>query len=458
VLIGNSIKGCKLQEIFLISAIIFMICSCLVKLLSGAANVNSEQKRLVKQTVPVLKESGFALTDYFYKRMLHNNPDLKQVFNMGHQRSGAQAKALAGAVLAYAENIDEPGVLAPVIELICHKHVSLNIKASDYSIVGENLLNSISEVLSVPMDDPLIDAWGAAYRELAEIFIAAEKKLYEEQQNTPGSWLGWRSFIVSRKIKESDEITSFYLKPEDGQTLPDYKPGQYVTLRVFIPELGIKQPRQYSLSSKPGTDYLRISVKREDPRVEGQDPGYVSSTLHYAVSTGDAVELSAPAGNFFLLNPNVNNVLISAGVGLTPMMSMTNHLLAETADPNSRLLRNQGTQIPDKKQIFFLHAARSSDVHALRQELSTLAEQNNNLHIFIAYEQVKDTEVHGEDYHLHGRLDLRAVPPEYLPTDADYYLCGPVPFMHEQYRSLLEKGIAKERIHSEAFGTGGVGI
>lgn len=420
--------------------------------------LTEEQKQLVKDTVPVLKESGVALTDYFYKRMLRNNPHLKEVFNMGHQRSGAQAKALAGAVLAYAENIDDPGVLAPVIELIVHKHVSLNIKGPDYNIVGENLLHSISEVLSVPMEDPLIGAWEAAYQDLAGIFIAAEKKLYDEHQSTPGSWLGWRAFTVSRKVKESEEITSFYLKPEDGQALPDYKPGQYVTLRVFVPELNLKQPRQYSLSSQPGADYLRISVKREDPRAEGQDPGYVSSTLHNAVSEGDTVELSAPAGNFFLLNPNVDNVLISAGVGLTPMMSMTHHLLAETADPNSRLAQGAGTPAPDKKQIFFLHAARSSDVHALRQELSALADQNNNLQIFIAYEQVKENEVHGKDYHLHGRLDLNAVPSEYLPADADYYLCGPVPFMHEQYRALLERGIAKERIHSEAFGTGGVGV
>ncbi|VTP69491.1 Nitric oxide dioxygenase [Leclercia adecarboxylata] len=109
---------------------------------------------------------------------------------MGHQRSGAQAKALAGAVLAYAENIDDPGVLAPVIELICHKHVSLNIKAPDYSIVGENLLYSISEVLSVPMESPLISAWGAAYQDLAEIFIGAEKRLYDERRNTPGRLAG----------------------------------------------------------------------------------------------------------------------------------------------------------------------------------------------------------------------------------------------------------------------------
>lgn len=416
------------------------------------------QKQLVKDTVPVLKENGVALTDYFYKRMLRNNPELKEIFNMGHQRSGAQAKALAGAVLAYAENIDDPGVLAPVIELICHKHVSLNIKAPDYNIVGENLLYSISEVLNIPMDDPLIGAWGAAYQDLADIFIATEKKLYEEHQNTAGSWLGWRNFIVDRKVKESREITSFYLVPKDGQALPDYKPGQYVTLRIYVPGLGLKQPRQYSLSSSPGDPYLRISVKREEPRAAGQDPGYVSSTLHNSVNEGDAVELSAPAGNFYLLNPDKDNVLISAGVGLTPMISMLNHLLAETADPNSHPGQGGDDESAErnKKQIYFLHAARSSEVQALREEIETLEKENRNLHVFIAWEEVKEGEVEGKDYHLHGRLDLNAVPAEYLPKEADYYLCGPLPFMQAQHRALLERGIADERIHSEAFGTGGV--
>ena len=416
------------------------------------------QKQLVKDTVPVLKENGVALTDYFYKRMLRNNPELKEVFNMGHQRSGAQAKALAGAVLAYAENIDDPGVLAPVIELICHKHVSLNIKAPDYNIVGENLLHSISEVLTIPMDHALISAWGAAYQDLADIFIATEKKIYDQHQNAEGSWIGWRDFVVDKKVQESAEITSFYLVPKDGNALPDYKPGQYVTLRIYVPALGLKQPRQYSLSSSPGDNYLRISVKREEPRAPGQDPGYVSSTLHKSVNEGDTVELSAPTGNFFLLNPDKDNVLISAGVGLTPMISMLNHLLAQTADPNSH--PGQGgdgdSAERNKKQIYFLHAARSAEAQALREEIATLERENRNLHVFIAWEEVKESDVQGKDYHLQGRLDLNAVPPDYLPKEADYYLCGPLPFMQAQHRALRERGIAGERIHSEAFGTGGV--
>ena len=423
--------------------------------------LNEKQKELVKATVPVLQENGVALTDYFYKRMLKNNPALKETFNMGHQRSGAQAKALAGAVLAYAENIDNPGVLAPVIELICHKHVSLNIQSPDYDIVGENLLHSISEVLSISMEDELIIAWGEAYKQLADIFIETEQKMYDEHKNTNGSWVGWRNFRVDRKVTESTEITSFYLIPEDGQTLPPYKPGQYITLRVFVPALGIRQPRQYSLSSSPSDNYLRISVKREDPRNEGQDPGYVSSTLHNTIQEGDVIELSAPTGNFFLLNPGTTNVLISAGVGLTPMMSMVNHLLAEHADPNVNVALRQQSQDAAgkyegaKKDIYFIHATRNSEVHALREELNNLEKVNENLHVLIAYENVRDDEVAGKDYHIKGRLKLDELPAACLPHDADYYLCGPVPFMQEQHKALLSLGIPQERIFSEAFSTGG---
>lgn len=407
--------------------------------------LTSEQKELVKATVPVLKESGVALTDYFYKRMLSNNPFLKETFNLGHQRSGAQAQALAGAVLAYAENIDDPSVLAPVVELICHKHVSLNIQAPDYDIVGENLLHSISEVLSIPMDDQLIIAWGAAYQQLADLFIATEKALYQQHENTRGSWLGWREFVVECKQQENSEITSFYLVPKDQQTLPNYQPGQYITVRVTVPELGIKQPRQYSLSDSPSGKYLRISVKREDAQREGQDVGYVSSTLHNVINEGDVIEVSAPTGNFFLVNQDNNNVLISAGIGLTPMIAMLNQLISKT-----------DTEKQHKKQISFIHAARNPEVHAMRKEVNALKNLYNHLHTYVAYESVPHGEVLGEDYQIQGRLNLQQVPAELLPADADYYICGPIPFMQQQNATLLAMGIPQQQIHSEAFGTGGI--
>lgn len=425
--------------------------------------LSQHQIDLIKSTVPVLRENGVALTDYFYNRMLTNNPQLKETFNMGHQRSGAQAKALAGAVLAYAENIEDPSVLAPVVELICHKHVSLNIQAPEYDIVGENLLHSISEVLSIPMDHELIEAWGLAYGQLADLFIATEQKIYQEHQQTKGSWLGWRDFIISKKVKESDEITSFYLVPKDGGALPEYKAGQYVTVRVFVPELGIKQPRQYSLSDCASGNYFRISVKREQAKVEGQDPGYVSSTLHEHLNVNDVVELSAPTGNFFLVNPEKTNVLISAGVGLTPMVAMLNQLLTENTDPSAKIsfwqkIKAQFSPTEAKPSVHFIHATRGSRVHAMKNAIQGLAEQHDNLNVFVAYEHPEQQDVLGQDYHTKGRLDLSTLDRKWLPENADYYLCGPMPFMQIQNKALLALGIPQENIHSEAFGTGGVAL
>ena len=397
-----------------------------------------QQIELVKATVPVLRENGVALTGYFYNRMLGNNPALKETFNMGHQRSGAQAQALAGAVLAYAENIEDPSVLLPVVELIAHKHVSLNIQAPDYSIVGENLLHSISEVLNISMEDPLIAAWAAAYGQLADLFITTEKAIYNQHQQTKGSWLGWRNFKIAKKVAESDEITSFYLAPVDGGDLPNYEAGQYISVRVFVPELNLRQPRQYTLSTSPQADYLRISVKREDAKGELAE-GWVSNTLH-SLAEGSEIEVSAPTGNFYLIDSKKRNVFISGGVGLTPMIAMLNQLVT----------------LDMPQPVTFIHACRSSQVHAMKQHIHDLKAKFPRLSTFTAYEFPHDGDVFGVDYEAAGRLDLASMDAALLPTTADYYLCGPMPFMAEQHKALLARGIPAENIHSEAFGTGGV--
>lgn len=138
--------------------------------------MNSQQIELVQSTVPVLRENGVALTSYFYKRMLNNHPELKNVFNLDHQSTGRQPRALAAAVLAYAEHIENPAVLAKAVERITTKHVSLDIQPDQYAIVGDNLLHSISEVLDVPFESELIEAWKQAYLQLADILIGVENR------------------------------------------------------------------------------------------------------------------------------------------------------------------------------------------------------------------------------------------------------------------------------------------
>ena len=392
--------------------------------------LTQSQKDLILSTVPILKENGTLLTRYFYERMLGKEPQLKEVFNVDHQKTGKQAQALANAVLAYAENINDPSCLMPIIEMICHKHVSLNIQAPDYNIVGEHLLCSISEVLQIPLEHELIQAWKIAYQQLADIFIQTEQEIYNKT-----GWLGWREFKIVEKVIESDEITSFYLQPTDNQSLPNYQAGQYISLRVFIPELGYKQPRQYSLSDCAGKSYFRISVKKEQPSAKVQ--GYVSNTLHQ-LGINDCVELSAPTGNFFLANPYKTNVFISGGVGLTPMLAMLNQLL---------------TNQEYKYDIHFIHTTRNAQVHAMKEQLKTLASEHPNLKLHVAYEHPQKTDILGQDYHQAGYLKLNT---DLVPPQADYYLCGPAPFMQAQHQALVELGINPKQIYSEAFSAGGV--
>jgi nitric oxide dioxygenase len=329
-------------------------------------------------------------------------------------------------------------VLLPVVELIAHKHVSLNIQAPDYSIVGENLLHSISEVLNISMEDPLIAAWAAAYGQLADLFISTEKAIYDQHQQTKGSWLGWRNFKIAKKVVESDEITSFYLAPVDGGELPKYEAGQYISVRVFVPELNLRQPRQYTLSTSPQADYLRISVKREDAKGELAE-GWVSNTLH-SLAEGSEIEVSAPTGNFYLIDSKKRNVFISGGVGLTPMIAMLNQLVT----------------LDMPQPVTFIHACRSSQVHAMKQHIHDLKAKFPRLSTFTAYEFPHDGDVLGVDYEAAGRLDLASMDAALLPTTADYYLCGPMPFMAEQHKALVARGIPAENMHREAFGTGGV--
>lgn len=403
--------------------------------------LDAATRQLVKATAPVLKEHGVTLTRHFYTRMFQHNPELKQIFNQGHQQAGSQQQALAMAVAAYAEHIDDPSVLAPVLALVANKHASLGIRAEHYPIVGSHLLASIREVLGEAASDELIAAWAAAYGQLADILITEEGKLYQQAANQPGGWSGWRGFKVGRKVVESEEITSFYLQPADGGPLPGYRPGQYLSLRLLVPQLGMMQPRQYSLSAAPGGSALRISVKREAGN--NTPAGMVSNQLHDAVNVGDILDVAPPLGDFFLHEERSGPVvLISAGVGITPLLSMLEQLLQQNSP----------------RSIRFLHACRHGGVHAFRQQLGNWSREYPQLQAHTWYEFPRTEDVSGRDYQQVGRMALNTVAADAVLPDADYYLCGPLPFMQQQKAALLALGVDAARIHAEAFGTGGAGV
>jgi nitric oxide dioxygenase len=392
--------------------------------------MNTAQKELVKATVPILKSSGNALVTYFYQRMLANNPELKNIFNMANQANGKQQNALTGAVLAYAENIDDPTVLINVLKSIGNKHVSLHILPEQYDIVGHNLIESIKEVLGELATDELVDAWTCAYTELAQIMISIEAEMYQKTADLKGGWVGWRTFVIDKIVRESDEIKSFYLKPKDGNAIATFFPGQYISVKTFIPELGHEQPRQYSLSSSFHEEYYRISVKSEKGRTTPD--GFVSNVIHNK-KVGETIDVTAPAGVFYADPESVNPlVLISGGVGVTPLMSMV--------EANSHSLQ--------KNKTIWIHSCRNENVHAFKDAIEDLNSKENWLTSFVFYETLPEYETNA----IEGRAELHQYKEEIIINDAKYYICGPELFIKKQYQSLIELGVTKDAIFYEEFG------
>lgn len=398
--------------------------------------LTADQVALVKATAPVFAEHGATITKHFYKRMFNAHPELKNLFNQTHQQSGSQPETLARAVYAYAANIDNLGALGGAVTHIAHKHASLNIRPEHYPIVGRHLLGAVADVLGNAVDQPTLDAWTVAYDQLAQIMIGVESKLYDS-----ASWSGFRPFKVIRKQVESDEITSFYLAPADGSPAGGFQPGQYVSVVRYVDKLGVDQPRQYSLSDVPHGRWLRISVKRETGRGD-VDPGHVSNLMHDGVTEGTVVHVSAPMGEFTLdRSKDTPVVLMSGGVGITPMASMLATLMAEKS----------------VRAITFVHACRNASVHAFREWLRAAVDGHPNVRRAVFYETVGANDRAGVDYDFEGRLDIGSVEEAVLTPNADYYLCGPVAFMREQRDALVARGIDTQRIHTEIFGSGMLG-
>ncbi|TAL92932.1 MAG: NO-inducible flavohemoprotein [Paraburkholderia sp.] len=391
-------------------------------------------KDIVKATAPVLAQHGYAIIQHFYRRLFEAHPELKNVFNMAHQEQGQQQQALARAVYAYAENIEDPGSLTAVLKNIASKHASLGVRPEQYPIVGEHLLGAIKEVLGSAATEDIISAWAQAYGNLADILMGMESELRERSGAQPGGWTGWRNFIVREKRPESSVITSFVLEPADGGPVMNFEPGQYVSIAVNVPALGLQQIRQYSLSDMPNGRSYRISVKREGGGT--QPSGYVSCLLHDHVDVGDEVRLAAPSGNFHIdVDATTPIVLISGGVGLTPMISMLKRAIQ---DPHRR--------------VVFVHGARNSGVHAMRDRLREAARTNPNFHLVVFYDEPLAQDVEGQDYDYPGMVDIKPIRDSVLLTDADYYICGPIPFMRMQHDTLKSLAVPEARIHYEVFG------
>jgi len=396
------------------------------------SGLDQETREIIKATVPVLEEHGTAITKRFYQMMLENHPELKNIFNQTNQRKGDQPKALANTVYAAAVHIDNLEAILPVVKQIAEKHRSLNIKPEHYPIVGKYLLLAMKDVLGDAATDDIIHAWEQAYGVIADVFINVEKEMYDEVAKKPGGWIDFRDFKVVKKVVESDVITSFYLQPADGKAFPSYKPGQYITVKAKIDGQKYDHLRQYSLSSAPSKEFYRISVKREE--VNGDNPeGIVSNFLHASLNEGDILPISAPAGDFTLdLQDSRPLVLISGGVGLTPMISMLETAIEEQPE----------------REIIYIHAAKSSKFHAMKDRVAEIVANHTNVKSFTVYNQLEE----GEKCDKVGHIDYEWLSTILPTSEATFYFCGPKGFMRSMYQHLKKMNVADTDIHFEIFG------
>lgn len=321
--------------------------------------LREETMDIIKATAPVLAEHGTTITTVFYKKMFTENPELLNIFNKTNQSKGKQQEALANMVYQAAVHIDRLENIIDDVSLVAEKHRALNILPEHYPIVGKHLLFAIKEVLGDAATDEIMAAWEETYGVLANVFIEAEEKLYVQAEEAAGGWRGFKEFVLEKKVAESDVITSFYLKPKDGSKVPSYVAGQYLTVRVKPEAAEHKQIRHYTLSTKPNEDYFRISVKKEDVF---EPNGVVSCHLHDHVHEGDTVEVSAPAGLFTLEEDLAPIALVSGGVGITPMISMLDQLVAENSN----------------RHVTFLHAAQNENLHAFHEDVQAMTDALEN--------------------------------------------------------------------------------
>jgi nitric oxide dioxygenase len=385
---------------------------------------------IVKATVPALAEHGPAITAAMYKRLLQNE-HIRVLFNHANQgEGGTQVNALATAILAYAKNIENLGALAPAVERIAHKHIGYNILPEHYPYVAEALLAAIQDILGAAASDEVLAAWGEAYWFLAEILKAREVALRNDIVSSDGGWTGWRRFVVSEKIRESSSITSFVLRAEDGKSVLRHKPGQYLTFRLKPDQEG-ELKRNYSISCAPNGKFYRISVKREENGQGG------SRFLHDEVRVGAVLEVTPPSGDFFLPEaPTRPIILLSGGVGLTPMVSMAETIARE--HPAS--------------ELHYVHGTISSETHAMDSHIRDLARNAENLRVSTFYSEPLERDVLGDSHHGEGFIPLDWLAKNTPLLEADVFLCGPKPFLRTYVSGLAHQGVPTNRIHYEFFG------
>ncbi|MCK5754153.1 MAG: hemin transporter [Mycobacterium sp.] len=392
-----------------------------------AAELEPDHAEVISATLPLVGAHIDEITREFYRRMFAAHPELlRNLFNRGNQAQGAQQRALAASIATFAAHLVDPALPHPaeLLSRIGHKHASLGVTADQYPIVHEHLFAAIVEVLGADtVTAEVAEAWDRVYWIMADTLIELERGLYRAAGVGEGD-VYRRARVVSRVDDPSGTV--LVTVRTDGP-ISGFAPGQYVSVGVTMPD-GARQLRQYSLVDSPGTGELTFAVK---PVVAaaGQPAGEVSSWIAANLRVGDVLDVTVPFGDLPVPTGSEPLVLISAGIGATPMIGVLEYLAVQARDVHVQVL----------------HADRSARSHPLRARQRELTDLLPNATLEVWYEDGVGADA--PDARA-GLLDLDAVR---LADDAQIYLCGNNGFVQAVREQLVRRGVAASRVHCELF-------
>src|SRR3954451_8986387 len=392
--------------------------------------LTEKSKSVVEATLPAVGQNIGKIAERFYQHMFGNHPELLDgLFNRGNQAEGTQQQALAGSVALFASAlVDHPDHLPEhLLSRIAHKHASLGIRPDQYQIVRDNLFWAIADVLGDAVTPEVAAAWDEVYWLMARALINQERGLYSARGVRPETV--WREWEVEEKVRETDDVVTFRVKRVDDRLVKTSLPGQYVTVKVRMPD-GVHQPRQYSLTRADDGEHRSFAVKRVSGA--GKPAGEVSTLLHDTVDVGDRLTMSLPYGDVVLDDSGRPAVFASAGIGVTPMAGMLSHLVTA------------GAPLP----ITVLHADLNEESFPLRQQVADDVRTLPNASMYVWYEQGPHGSLPVDGRHS-GVVKIDAVA---RPADATSSLWGPLPFMRGIRSVLLDRGVPAADIQYEVFG------
>ncbi|HCU8636514.1 TPA: nitric oxide dioxygenase [Staphylococcus aureus] len=372
--------------------------------------LTEQEKDIIKQTVPLLKEKGTEITSTFYPKMFKAHPELLNMFNQTNQKRGMQSSALAQAVMAAAVNIDNLSVIKPVIMPVAYKHCALQVYAEHYPIVGENLLKAIQDVTGLEEHDPVIQAWAKAYGVIADVFIQIEKEIYDQMM-----WIGFKPFKITNIKQESEDIKSFTVETEEYD-FSEFTPGQYITVDVSSDKLPYRAKRHYSIVSGE-KNHLTFGVKRD---VTTEHEGEVSTILHDEIKEGDIINLAAPVGGFVLENTTEPQLFLGSGIGVTPLVAMYEAASAKGLD-------TQMVQVAENEQHL-----------PFKDNFNSIASHHDNAKL---YTHLKDKQGYI------GAEELQV----FLANKPEIYICGGTKFLQSMIEALKPLNYDMDRVHYETF-------